>query len=71
MRSSGSKEEKRSCNPFMDHSLVVAKGLQCSYEPCRVGPPMTDGSWWRVLTKRGPLEEEMANHSSILATGTP
>ena len=21
-----------------------------------------DGSWWRVLTKRGPLEKGMANH---------
>ena len=26
-----------------------------------------DGSWWRVLTKRGPLEKGMANHFSILA----
>ena len=26
-----------------------------------------DGSWWRVLTKRDPLEKGMANHSSILA----
>ena len=26
---------------------------------------------WRVLTKRGPLEEGMANHSSIPATRTP
>ena len=26
-----------------------------------------DGSWWRVLTKHGPLEEAMANHSSIFA----
>ena len=25
-----------------------------------------DGSWWRVLTKHGPLEKEMANHSSIV-----
>ena len=23
---------------------------QCTYDPCRVGPPETDGSWWRVLT---------------------
>ena len=27
----------------------------------------TDGSWWRVLTKCGPLEKGMANHFSILA----
>ena len=25
------------------------------------------GSWWRVLTKCGPLENGMANHFSILA----
>ena len=33
--------------------------------PCR--PPKMDGSWWRVLTKCGPLERGMANHFSILA----
>ena len=44
---------------------------QWSYEPCCVGPPKTDGSWWRVLTKCGPLEEGMANHFSILALRTP
>ena len=27
-------------------------------------------SWWRVLTKRGPLEKGMANHFSILALRT-
>ena len=26
-----------------------------------------DGSWWRVLTKRGPLEKGMATHFSIHA----
>ena len=29
-----------------------------------------DGSQWRVLTKCDPLEEGMAKHSSILASGT-
>ena len=43
---------------------------QWNYEPCRVGPPKTDGSWWRVLTKRGPLEKEITNHFSILALRT-
>ena len=32
---------------------------QWSYEPGCAEQPKTDGSWWRVLTKRGPLEEEM------------
>ena len=31
----------------------------------------TDGSWWRVLTKCGPLKKGMANHFSILALRTP
>ena len=44
---------------------------QWHYEPCCVGPPKTDGSWWRVLTKHGPLEKEMANHFSILALRIP
>ena len=35
-----------------------------------VGPPKTDGSWWRGLTECGPLEEGMANHFSILALRT-
>ena len=45
--------------------------IQWNYEPCHVGPPKTDGSWWRVLTKCGPLEKVMANHFSILALRTP
>ena len=41
------------------------------YEPCHVGPPKTDGSWWRGLTKCGPLEKRITNHFSILALRTP
>ena len=44
---------------------------QWNYEPCRVGTPKTDGSWWRVLTQCGPLEKGMANHFSTLALRTP
>ena len=40
---------------------------QWNYEPCRVG----HGSWWRVLTKHGPLEKGMANHFSVFALRTP
>ena len=36
--------------------------------PCRA---TQDGSRWRVLTRRGPLEKGMANHFSILASRTP
>ena len=31
-----------------------------------VVPPKTDGSWWRVLTQRGPLEKGMANTFSSI-----
>ena len=44
---------------------------QWNYEPCPVGPPKTDRSWWRVRTKCGPLEKGMASNFSILALRTP
>ena len=44
---------------------------QWSYKPRGVVPPKTDGLWWRVWTKRGPLQKGMANHLSILALRTP
>ena len=44
---------------------------QWNYEPCRLGSPKIDGSWWRVLTKRCPLVKGMANHFSILALRNP
>ena len=44
---------------------------QWNYEPCCVGPPKTDKSWWRALMKRGPLEKGMANHFSILTLRAP
>ena len=43
---------------------------QGNYELCRAVSPKTDGSWWRVLTKRGPLEKGIGNHFSILALRT-
>ena len=48
--------------------LPITPGI---YEPCCVGPPKMDGSWWSGLTKHGPLEKGMANHFSILALRTP
>ena len=50
----------------MDHSLGELN--EAMHGP---GSPTTDGSWWRVLTKRGPLEKGVANHSSIPALSTP
>ena len=36
-----------------------------------LGRPNTNWSWWRVLTKHGPLEKGMAKHLSILALRAP
>ena len=44
---------------------------QWNYKPCHVRPPKMDVSWWRVLTKHGPLEKGMANNFSILDLRTP
>ena len=44
---------------------------QWNCEPCHVGPPKMDGSWWKALKKSGPLEKGMANHFSILGLRTP
>ena len=54
-----------------DLSCKEACIILWSYEPCHAGPPKTDRSHGRVLTKYGPLEEGMANHFSILAVRTP
>ena len=50
---------------------ALSSGKKKNYEQCRVGPPKMEGSRWRVLTKRGPLEKGMANHFSILALRAP
>ena len=44
---------------------------QWSYEQCHTEPPKMEGSWWKVLTKRDPLEKGMVNHFNILASKTP
>ena len=56
---------------LMENSLVLACITQWSYKPCYAWPLKMDVSYWRVLTKCGPPEEEMANHSSILARRSP
>ena len=48
--------------------------LSCFFnDPTDVGNLISGstGSWWRVLTKCGPLEKRMANPFSILALRTP
>ena len=51
-----------------DHRTIAS--LLSETKPCGVGPPKTDGSWWRGLTEYGLLEKGLANHFSILALRT-
>ena len=57
---------------FLRESITIYGPQPCQtqrkYEPFCVGPPKMYGSWWRVLTKHGPLEKGMA--FSILALRT-
>ena len=47
---------------------AVTSRLLTVYPDCNsIGPTRKDGSWWRVLTKRDPLEKGIANHLIILA----
>ena len=39
---------------------------QWNYEPCCVGPPKMDGSWWRVLTNRVHWRRERQTTSVFL-----
>ena len=58
---------------FTNHCLVMAKKVAQvneAIDSCHAGPPQTDQSKQRVLTKCDSLEEGMANHSSILAVRT-
>ena len=48
-------------------SLGKNTGVGCHF----LGPQKMNRSWWRVLTKCGPLEKGMANHFSILALRIP
>ena len=71
MTSEGRQNENHNHRkPIWSHELQPYL-TQWNYEQCRVKPPKMDGSWLRLLTKHGPLENRMANHFSILALRTP
>ena len=53
---------------IIDHKQPCLTQWNC--ESCLVGPPKMEGSWWRVLTKHGPLEKGTANYFSILPLRT-
>ena len=61
-------------NPLHGSQPCGDKGAcitQWSYEPYHAGPPKMNKSYGSVLEKHGLVEEEMTNHSSILAARTP
>ena len=49
-------------------TTALCNSMKLRAMPCRA---TQDGSWYRVLTKCGPLENAMATHFSILALRTP
>ena len=59
----------RKLTKLITWTTALSNSMKLWAMPCR--SPRTDGSWWRVLTKRGLLENGMANHFSILALRTP
>ena len=54
---------------LMTWLTALSNSLKLWAMPCRA--TQMDRSWWRVLTKCGPLERGTVNHFSILALRTP
>ena len=69
----GQTEEARTAVPQpLEWKPLSQKASQSDKRKLRAIPCRASGeSRGRVLTKRGPLEKGMANHSSILASRTP
>ena len=60
--------------PLHESQLCYDQGAcvtQWSYEPCHAGQANMGRSSFVILTKCGPLEEEMTTQSSILSWRTP
>ena len=58
--------------PYNSHSSATQPCLtQWKYEPCRVGPPKMDRSWWRVLTKCGPFKKGTLQTTSVFLPWEP
>ena len=70
-RKNSRKNENHNCRKLIWSHGPQPSLTQWNYEPCHVGPPKMDRSWWRVLTKRAPLEKVLVHHFSILALRTP
>ena len=66
-RQDANHNQKTNQNDRMDCSSVT----RWNHEPCCVGQPKRDGSWWRVLTKWGPLEKGMIQNFCILLPWEP
>ena len=56
------QSQTMSQSDHMNHSLV----LFSETKPCHVGPPKTDGSWWRGLTECGPWRRKWKTTSVFL-----
>ena len=66
--------DSQESSPTPQFKSINSSVLSFLYSPTLtfpVGPPKTDGSWWTVLKKHGPLEKEMETHFSIIALRSP
>lgn len=67
-RALGHSSPSRTAGLWWQRGLCGSERLHSG--PHCAGPLRTDGSQRRVLTGQGPLEQGLANHSSVLASGT-
>ena len=59
----------RKVTKLITWTTALSNSMKLWAMPCRATQDRR--SWWRDLTKRGPLEKGMTNHFSILALKTP
>ena len=64
----GEKHNHRKLASLITWTTALSNSVKLSHA---MWGTQDDGSWWRGLTQRGPLEKGMANHFSVLALRTP
>ena len=62
------KPQSQKTNQQITWITALSNSMRLWAMPCRA--TKMDGSWWRLLTKCGPLEKGMVNHFGVLALRT-